>query len=290
MNFLNTAFNIKFETSTGCIQYLGINETLLNNSDRINGISISPKSRSFQLETFQIKSEISLKQIEELKTNFGIDSLAMMESTLENEINLNRVNSLYSKYLSLSKISYDSRLRGSIWNRFLLRFLSDDRFNYYVEDTQEGIQKLVNRINLISHLIAAKCRMGPADFIVCSSYISALLLESHLFTPLNTREVTGIGNLQHIGKLDKIDVFIDGNLKFNNTDIVIGRKTKENEVGVYYIKGDTNTEEFTDSEKKIITLFSRECTISLDGAEKSFDLLRVSIGKSPWWKKILFIK
>jgi hypothetical protein len=214
----------------------------------------------------------------------------MIESTLENEMNLNRVNSLYTRYLDLGKINYNHRLRGSIWNRFLLRFLSDDRFNYYVEDTQEGIQKLVNRINLISHLIAAKCRMGPADFIVCSSYISALLLESHLFTPLNTREVTGIGNLQHIGKLDKIDVFIDGNLKFNNTDIVIGRKTKENEVGVYYIKGDTNTEEFTDSEKKIITLFSRECIISLDGAEKSFDLLRVSIGKSPWWKKILFIK
>jgi hypothetical protein len=283
MNFLNTAFNIKSETSTGCIQYLGINETLLNNPDGINEMSLSAKSRNFQLETFQVKSKISLEQIEDLKA-YEIDFSEMIESTLENEMNLNRVNSLYTRYLDLGKINYNHRLRGSIWNRFLLRFLSDDRFNYYVEDTQEGIQKLVNRINLISHLIAAKCRMGPADFIVCSSYISALLLESHLFTPLNTREVTGIGNLQHIGKLDKIDVFIDGNLKFNNTDIVIGRKTKENEVGVYYIKGDTNTEEFTDSEKKIITLFSRECIINLDGAEKSFDLLRVSIGKSPWWK------
>jgi hypothetical protein len=289
MNFLNTAFNIKSETSTGCIQYLGINETLLNNPDGINEMSLSAKSRNFQLETFQVKSKISLEQIEDLKA-YEIDFSEMIESTLENEMNLNRVNSLYTRYLDLGKINYNHRLRGSIWNRFLLRFLSEDRFNYHVEDTQEGIQKLVNRINLISHLIATKCRMGPADFIVCSSYISALLLESHLFTPLNTREVTGIGNLQHIGKLDKIDVFIDGNLKFNNTDIVIGRKTKENEVGVYYIKGDTNTEEFTDSEKKIITLFSRECIISLDGAEKSFDLLRVSIGKSPWWKKMLFIK
>jgi len=289
MNFLNTAFNIKSETSTGCIQYLGIDETLLNNPDGTNEMSVSAKSRNFQLETFRVKSEISLKQIEDLKA-YGIDFSEMMESTLENEMNLNRVTSLYNKYLELGKINYNHRLRKSRWNRFLLRFLSEDRFNYHIEDTKEGIGKLTNRINLISALIATSCRMGPADFIVCSSYISVLLLESPLFTPLNTKEVTGIGNLQHIGKLGKIDVFIDGNLKFNNTDIVIGRKTNQNEIGVYYIKGDSNTEEFTNSEKKIITLFSRECMISLDGAEKSFDLLKISIGKSPWWKKILFIK
>ena len=63
MNFLNTAFNIKSETSTGCIQYLGINETLLNNPDGINEMSLSAKSRNFQLETFQVKSKISLEQI-----------------------------------------------------------------------------------------------------------------------------------------------------------------------------------------------------------------------------------
>jgi hypothetical protein len=101
------------------------------------------------------------------------------------------------------------------------------------------------------------------------------------------------GHIDYIGTLgDRMMIFVNKMLSIEDDKIVLGKITNENENGVYFIEGNSHTEEFTDSlnGQKTIRIISRKCIVSLEGAEKSFQTMRVSDGKRPFWKKILFIK
>jgi hypothetical protein len=117
-------------------------------------------------------------------------------------------------------------------------------------------------------------------------------MESDSFVYKQTKEVSEPGHIDFIGTLDdRIQVFVDRNSQYTEDRIIIGKTTKDQKSGVYFIQGDKSTEEFTDtSGDKKITLTSRRCIISTEGAENSFDIIRVSDSKRPFWKKLLFIK
>jgi hypothetical protein len=120
-------------------------------------------------------------------------------------------------------------------------------------------------------------------------------MESSSFVYRQTKEVKEVsepGHIDFIGTLgDRIQVFVDRNSQYTEDRIIIGKTTKDQKSGVYFIQGDKSTEEFTDmlGDKKI-TLTYRQCIISTEGAENSFDVIRVSDSKRPFWKKLLFIK
>ena len=123
-------------------------------------------------------------------------------------------------------------------------------------------------------------------------HVKLHLHKCYFFVYRQTKEVSEPGHIDFIGTLgDRIQVFVDRNSKFTEDRIIIGKTTKDRESGVYFIQGDKSTEEFIDaSGDKKITITYRQCIISTEGAENSFDVIRVSDFKRPFWKKLLFIK
>ena len=114
-------------------------------------------------------------------------------------------------------------------------------------------------------------------------------MESPRFT---YRRIETPEHVDFIGTIgESIQVFVDRNASFTEDRILIGRRTSESEAGVYFINGDKSTEEFMDSDgNKKITLIYRQSIFNIEGCEKSFDLIRVSDSKRPFWKKLLLIK
>jgi hypothetical protein len=287
MNFTDTAFKISNSNPSGVLFYLdGKTGT---DEDGYGTFELETKQKVYQLESYRVSSTLTQGLSSDLSSLHGIDVNEMVVSTLENEAGANNQKLLLSKYYFLSEITRNNELRKSRWNRFLLRFISESHFCFHFENYNDMIKKILFKSNFIGH----KTRRGNADFIICPPKYATYIMESPNFVYRETREVSlSSGGIDFIGTIaDKIQVFVDRNSDYSENRVIIGKKTKESESGVYFIQGDKSTEEFTDTmgDKKI-TLIYRQAIISPEGSEISFDVIRVSDSKRPFWKKLLSIK
>ena len=288
MNFTDTAFKISNTNSTGVLFYLdgktGADE------DGYGTFELETKQKIYQLESYRVSSTLSRGLSSDLDSLHGIDVNEMMVSTLENEAGTNNQKLLLSKYYFLSEITRNNELRKSRWNRFLLRFISESHFCFHFENYNDMIKKILFKSNLIGH----KTRRGNADFIVCPPKYSTYIMESPSFVYKDTKEIkiSDPGVIDFIGTIgDRIQVFVDRNSEYTENRILIGKKTKEQDCGVYFVQGDKSTDEILDEiGNKTQSLRCRQAIISPEGAEISFNIIRVSDSKRPFWKKLLFIK
>jgi hypothetical protein len=286
MNFTDTAFKISNSNPSGVLFYL--DGKMGTDEDGYGTFELETKQKVYQLESYSVSSTLSRELSSDLNSLHGIDVNEMMISTLENEAVANNQKLLLSKYYFLSEITRNNELRKSRWNRFLLRFISESHFCFHFENYNDMIKKILFKSNYIGH----RTRRGNADFIICPPKYATYIMESPNFVYRETREVSEPGGIDFIGTIaDKIQVFVDRNTDYSDNRILLGKRTKESELGVYFIQGDKSTEEFTDTmgDKKI-TLTYRQAIISPEGSEISFDVIRVSDSKRPFWKKLLSIK
>jgi hypothetical protein len=288
MNFTDTAFKISNSNPSGVLFYLdGKTGT---DEDGYGTFSLEVKEKVYQLETYRVSSTLPKELSSDLGFLHGIDVNEMLTSTLENEVKVNNQKLLLSKYYYLSEITRNNELRKSRWNRFLLRFISESHFCFHFENYNDMIKKILFKSNLIGH----KTRRGNADFIVCPPKYSTYIMESPSFVYKDTKEIkiSDPGVIDFIGTIgDRIQVFVDRNSEYTENRILIGKKTKEQDCGVYFVQGDKSTDEILDEiGNKTQSLRCRQAIISPEGAEISFGIIRVSDSKRPFWKKLLFIK
>ena len=287
MNFTDTAFKISNSNPSGVLFYLdGKTGT---DEDGYGTFELETKQKVYQLESYRVSSTLTQGLSSDLDSLHGIDVNEMMVSTLENEAGTNNQKLLLSKYYSLSEITRNNELRKSRWNRFLLRFISESHFCFHFENYNDMIKKILFKSNYIGH----RTRRGNADFIICPPKYATYIMESPNFVYRETREVSlKPGGIDFIGTIaDRIQVFVDRNSKYTENRILLGKRTKESEPGVYFIQGDKSTEQFTDTTgDKKITLTYRQAIISPEGSEISFDVIRVSDSKRPFWKKLFCVK
>jgi len=219
----------------------------------------------------------------------GVDINQMILDTLENEAISENQKLLLSKYISLGERTRNKDLKKSRWNSFLLRFISESHFSFYFNSPDDLIKKILAK----SNHIGIRSRRGNGDFIICPLKYSTYIMESPKFAYRKTREVSeSPENIDFVGTIgDRIQVFIDRNASFTEDRILIGRRTSENDPGVYFISGDKSTEEFTDTDgNKKITLTYRQAIFNTEGCEGLFDIIRVNDSKRPFWKKLFCAK
>lgn len=283
MSFLNTAFRKESPNPAGTLTYLDMVQG--EDKDGYGTISLTPKQKFYQLESYRVSSKLGRELMSDLSFLHGIDANQMASDTLENQVSVENQKLLRDQYFSLGEMTRNEELKKSRWNRFLLRFISESHFSFHFDSFDD----LIKRILIKSNHIGYRGRRGNGDFIICPPKYSTYIMESPRFT---YRRIETPEHVDFIGTIgESIQVFVDRNASFTEDRILIGRRTSESEAGVYFINGDKSTEEFMDSDgNKKITLIYRQSIFNIEGCEKSFDLIRVSDSKRPFWKKLLLIK
>jgi hypothetical protein len=89
-------------------------------------------------------------------------------------------------------------------------------------------------------MIAVKSRRGPGNFIVVPMEIGAIIQDqpNFVYQPLAGGIVKG-GVCYKIGQLnDRIEVYVDPFMKYDEKSFIIGKTTSNNDPGLYYVTRD----------------------------------------------------
>ncbi len=225
-------------------------------------MGIQTFTKNVQAGTFQVNISVTTEQIQDLNRQFGIDILGMAEGVLVNEVSqtinkhiLSRAFALgwqnnYDVYqtqgftlnlscdatqtTSASTLSFIGKSDSAIsWSNNIPAFADYGGF----ENLTTVQHRIVSKIHAASNLIHTRGRRGPANFIVTNAQvISALnVVKGFTFSPFDNNLNQSNGQLYPAGTLFGMTVYVDPNMTWEDTRVLVGRKGADIEPGIKFM-------------------------------------------------------
>lgn len=213
-----------------------------------------------EAETFQVSASVTTEQIQDLNKQFGIDVLAMIENALVNEISQSINKHILSRSFAMGWTNNSQYYKNSgVTLNFTL-----DRSVLSVSDSPEFINKIgfreaikvngfadygdfenlytlqrriMSKIITAGSIIAQRGRRGPANFIVTNLQIATALQDNAQFSfaPMNNTINQNNGSLYPVGTVAGMTIYVDPNMSFSDTRILVGRKGADEEPGLKFM-------------------------------------------------------
>jgi hypothetical protein len=219
-----------------------------------------------EAETFQVAATVTTEQIQDLNRQYGIDVISMMENALVNEISQSINKHILSRAFALGwenhytfqatenvnlNISLVPQGSGVITARFqgktpaalsaLPGIVCPGFANYGPSTTFENqgtIQRRIqSKVLAAANVVAQRGRRGPGNFVVTNLQIATALQDSAQFTfyPLANTINQNNGALYPLGTLAGLTIYVDPNMKYDDTRILVGRKGADEEPGLKFM-------------------------------------------------------
>jgi hypothetical protein len=286
--FLKTSLRVQMQQPMGTVSYLEmVNESSADGDgeDGMGRIGLQVRYQHIEAQTYQVQSEHSKEQASDLD-RFNIDIVTQISSMLNNESLNNMEKILYKKYYDLGLETHIKSINK--WRRFLSKYFKLS-FPIYTES-----DKICSKILILSNMVAIRTRRGSANFVVVSPMIASLIAD-------DPKSELLIESIQHNDGLypfaiisDRVKVFIDPKMTYDNSTIVLGKTTEEGNTGV--VMGEYSRQLFKndtyDSVNLIPTikfqLIDRFVIADIgNDSNNGFVTANISIGKKPLWRKLI---
>ena len=227
-------------------------------------LGLSTFTKFVEAGTFQVAASVTTEQIQDLNKQFGIDVISMIENALVNEV---------SQAINKHILSRGFALGWSNHSQFLLTESTNLNLNLVIGGTatysvpnyigKQGVaitgnskpgavagpasgtfenlstvqRRLYSRILAAANVVANRGRRGPANFIVTNSQIASALQDISQFTfaPFTNTLTQNNGTLYPVGSLAGMTVYVDQNMAFGDTRVLIGRKGADDEPGMKFM-------------------------------------------------------
>jgi len=216
-----------------------------------------------EAETFQVAAQVTTEQIQDLNRQYGIDVVSMMENALVNEISqsinkhiLSRAFALgwqnHSNFASVEGTNLNLQLSTGATPVTSAQFIGQTgalvtitvpAFQLYggssaAFENQGTIQRRVqSKILAAANVIAQRGRRGPGNFVVTNLQMATALQDSAQFTfyPLANTVNQNNGALYPLGTLAGLTIYVDPNMNYDDTRILVGRKGADEEPGLKFM-------------------------------------------------------
>jgi hypothetical protein len=215
-----------------------------------------------EAETYQVAAQVTTEQIQDLNRQYGIDVVSMMENALVNEVSQSINKHILSRAFALgwqNHANFDvvegtnlnlNLVQGS--NVSFAEFVGQDTslvsvnvptFQLYGGTTanfenQGTIQRRIqSKILAAGNVIAQRGRRGPGNFVVTNLQVATALQDSAQFTfyPLANTVNQNNGALYPLGTLAGMTIYVDPNMEYGDTRILVGRKGADEEPGLKFM-------------------------------------------------------
>ena len=210
--------------------------------------------------TYQVAASITTEQIQDLNRQYGIDVVAMVENALVNEISQSINKHILGRAFALGwSNNYEFwTVMGETMN-FSLQSAATTTDVTYTGKAGAGLQidvndfylvnatgfenlstvqrRVVSKILASGNIIASRGRRGPANFVVTNAHIATALADVAQFTfaPMANTINQNNGSLYPIGTLAGMTVYVDPNMEWNDTRVLVGRKGTDEEPGLKFM-------------------------------------------------------
>jgi hypothetical protein len=223
-----------------------------------------------QVGTYQVSVSVTQEQIQDLNKQWGIDVIAMVENAGINEISQSINKHILSRAFGLGwknhrqayaveGINLNLRTDSSI-NGTTPSFAYPDANSagtggvqlgsmvlpgYHTvpavltvgfENQDTAIKRIMALLMAAGNVVMQRGRRGPANFIVTNLKVASLIQSNaqYAFSPIaNTFNQTN-GSLYPLGTIAGMTVYVDPNMLFEDTRILVGRKGASDEPGVVF--------------------------------------------------------
>lgn len=283
---------IKSHHGTGTISYLDLEEGG-KTQDGYKILSLRPFTKTFNLESYLVSTNIPYETSKDLEFSHGISGESLFMGVLENEAVILKDKKTYERFKELGDRSQTKTL--SAWQKFIRGIFKSLKFYIFVGSESKESElpgRITNHIMLLSNMIAARSRRGPADFVICNSKIGSIIQDhpSFIYLESNSSIKSNPGTIYPIGTIadNRIKVFVNPFLSWNDNTLVLGRKTQANETGVYLAEKDHEIiEDTVNLEAKRITLKQRLAWVEAGDASAIYHTSELKFKKKPLWRTIL---
>lgn len=281
--FLDTAARVEMPGPVGTLTYLDMVEIPgKTEPGEIPQISVQPVTKVIHTERRQVVSSVTYEQLSDLD-KIGIDGKAQLVPVMVSETISETQKELLEKYTNMGiehAVAYQTK-----WQKILNEWFKIE-FPVYTGDNT------LNRIVRQCHFIGSTSRRGRGNFVVVNTQILVELEKSPNFTYPEFEKIELGGPIKYVGSINDIAVYLNPFWSFNQTQVVIGRSTRNSEPGVYfgeYSREIIETEEFGPEHRLKVGLISRQAIVSTPDAVKSFWVEKIKPEKKPFWRKLLGI-
>ena len=205
--------------------------------------TIGPKisSKSITVGTVEVSSALRRTEIEDIKSNTGMDIVQKMESILVNELSQTISKQIIAKVFEMGNTNRSSAPAFAGTQTITGQTIFDLDTTYVQagpggETTHAVQRKLITKMVHASNYIATEGRVGPAQYAVTNGGLAAALMDvaGYTINPLKSKLNTN-GQMYPVGQIGDITIYVDPYMKYNDNRILIGRKNNPDQPGICFV-------------------------------------------------------
>ena len=225
-----------------------------------NSMGLTTFTKFVEADTFQVAASVTTEQIQDLNKQFGIDVISMIENALVNEVSQSINKHILSRAFQLgwSNCVNFNQIEGSNLNLNLqIGNAGGATVGPYVDktDTSQSMtlpagptgtsyenlstlqRRLFSRVLAAANVVANRGRRGPANFIVTNANLASAMQDISQFTfaPFSNTLTQNNGTLYPVGSLAGMTVYVDQNMQYSDTRVLVGRKGGDDEPGLKFM-------------------------------------------------------
>jgi len=214
--------------------------------------------------TYQVAINVTLEQVQDLNKQWGIDVIAMVENAGINELSqsinkhiLSRLFALgwknHIKAYTVEGINLNLNVNsstadttpafaysenGSVTNAAMtcpgITLAGGATIAFENQDTI--IKRIMTNILAAGNVVMQRGRRGPANFIVTNLKIATALQSNsgYTFSPITNTLNQSNGSLYPLGTIAGMTLYVDPNMSYTDTRVLVGRKGATDEPGVVF--------------------------------------------------------
>jgi len=223
-------------------------------------MAITAYTKFVEAETFQASASVTTEQIQDLNKQFGIDVVSMIENALVNEISQSINKHILSRAFALGWTNNANMLKvegvtlnftidrtqltttASPYYQNKVAFTQSITVNAYqdfgdFENLHTIQRRVMSKLIAAGNIVAQRGRRGPANFAVTNLQLATSLQDSAQFTfaPMANTVNQSNGSLYPIGSVAGMTIYVDPNMRYDDTRILVGRKGEDQEPGLKFM-------------------------------------------------------
>jgi len=229
-----------------------------------NEMGLQAYTKFVEAKTFQVAAAVTTEQIQDLNKQYGIDVVSMVENALVNEVSQSINKNILSKGFALgwlnnfrmkaaegvtlnfaldpgATVSTTASYIGADGNSYTVAVNSFSNFagsgNVAMENQYTVQRRILSKCLAAGNVVAQRGRRGPANFIVTNLQLASAIQDNAQFTaaPITNTINQANGSLYPVGTIVGMTLYVDPNMKYSDTRILVGRKGADEEPGLKFM-------------------------------------------------------